>query len=95
MRVVYELIEPIVEGAVRKKRERATGAGNLKQANLDIEGGEKIEEGTLLENLVNETEDPEILRDEIMNLLVAGRDTVSYHLLSVRYCLDCHARADC
>ncbi len=94
--MVKVLIEPIVEEAVRNKRERAVVGGSLKQGNFTTEGGEKIEEETnLLENLVNGTNDLEILRDEIMNLLVAGRDTVSYHFLSVRYCLDCRVHADC
>lgn len=68
MKVVKDLIEPIVEEAVRKKRQRAIGVG--------VGKGED-DEGTLLENLVNETDDLEILRDAIMSLLVAGRDTVS------------------
>lgn len=73
MRIVKELIEPIVEEAVKKKRERIASSGDGRKR-------EKVEEeeGTLLENLVNETDDLEILRDEIMSLLVAGRDTVSY-----------------
>ncbi|CAA7262215.1 unnamed protein product [Cyclocybe aegerita] len=33
------------------------------------------EEGTLLEYLVKQTQDPKILKDELVNLLVAGRDT--------------------
>jgi cytochrome P450 len=73
MKIVRDLIEPIVEEAVQKKRQRAVGIGIDK---------EKKDEETLLENLVNETEDLEILRDAIMNLLVAGRDTVSYCLLT-------------
>jgi cytochrome P450 len=69
MKVVKDLIEPIVEEAVRKKRQRAVGVGV---------GKEEDDGGTLLENLVNETDDLEILRDAIMSLMVAGRDTVSY-----------------
>jgi cytochrome P450 len=67
MKIVKDLIEPIVEEAIQKKRQRAVGVGV---------GKEEEDEGTLLENLVNKTDDPEILRDAIMSLLVAGRDTV-------------------
>ncbi|KAJ3572591.1 hypothetical protein NP233_g2985 [Leucocoprinus birnbaumii] len=70
MRVVKELIEPIVEEAVRKKKLRVAASGGGSPTEKKEE-----EEGTLLENLVNETDDLEILRDEIMSLLVAGRDT--------------------
>jgi hypothetical protein len=68
MKIVKDLIEPIVKEAVQKKRQRAVGMGV---------GKEKDDDETLLENLVNETDDFEILRDAIMSLLVAGRDTVS------------------
>ncbi|KAF9040763.1 cytochrome P450 monooxygenase pc-1 [Panaeolus papilionaceus] len=37
--------------------------------------GEKTDENTLLAHLVNHTQDPKILKDELINLLVAGRDT--------------------
>lgn len=82
MRIVKELIEPIVEEAVKKKQLRAAaGAGFEKRDE---------EEGTLLENLVNETDDLEILRDEIMSLLVAGRDTTASTLTFVIYMLAEH-----
>ncbi|KXN80905.1 Cytochrome P450 52A3-A [Leucoagaricus sp. SymC.cos] len=81
MRIVKELIEPIVEEAVRKKRLRMNGVGGEKN---------EEEEGTLLENLVNETDDLEILRDGIMSLLVAGRDTTASTLTFVIYMLAEH-----
>lgn len=87
MRVVKELIEPIVEEAVKKKRQRIYAAGGSKFGGKGkgegMGGGDMEEEGTLLENLVNETDDLEILRDEIMSLLVAGRDTVSINSTSI------------
>ncbi|KAJ3501438.1 hypothetical protein NMY22_g18926 [Coprinellus aureogranulatus] len=52
-------------------------------------GGEK-EDDTLLQNLVNSTEDPIILRDEVMNLLVAGRDTTASLLTFTVYMLSEH-----
>jgi cytochrome P450 len=66
IRVVHDFINPIVAQAI--KRKRATEA--------DLEKDDE----TLLEHLVNSTEDPITLRDEIMSLLVAGRDTVRWFL---------------
>lgn len=67
MQVVHDFIDPIVAEAIKRKREMAA---------QDLMSKDKEDE-TLLENLVNSTEDPITLRDEIMSLLVAGRDTVS------------------
>ncbi|KAF9448161.1 cytochrome P450 [Macrolepiota fuliginosa MF-IS2] len=81
--VVKELIEPIVKEAVRKKQQRVFTA-------LGGKVEEETEEETLLENLVNETDDLDILRDEIVNLLVAGRDTTAGTLTFVVYMLAEH-----
>lgn len=64
MKIVHNFVDPIVAEAIKRKKE---GHRSLK---------EKDEE-TLLENLVNSTEDHITLRDEIMSLLVAERDTAS------------------
>ncbi|KAH9483172.1 Cytochrome P450 monooxygenase 75 [Psilocybe cubensis] len=74
MKVVHDFVDPIVAEAIKKKRE---GHGNVKEK----------EEETLLENLVNSTEDHITLRDEIMSLLVAGRDTTASGLTFVVYML--------
>ena len=60
--IVHNFINPIVTQAINRKR--------------DTEADLEKDDETLLENLVNSTEDPITLRDEIMSLLVAGRDTV-------------------
>ena len=60
--IVHNFINPIVTQAIKRKR--------------DTEADLEKDDETLLENLVNSTEDPITLRDEIMSLLVAGRDTV-------------------
>ena len=63
--IVHNFINPIVAQAIKRKR--------------DSTGLEKDrDDETLLENLVNSTEDPITLRDEIMSLLVACRDTVRW-----------------
>ncbi|PPR07844.1 hypothetical protein CVT24_002989 [Panaeolus cyanescens] len=62
-----EFIEPVMNEALRRREER------LKKGNDDKEE----EEMTLLAHLVNHTQDPTILKDELVNLLVAGRNTAS------------------
>ena len=69
MSIVHDFINPIVAQAI--KRKRATEA--------DSTGLEKDrDDETLLEILVNSTENPITLRDEVMSLLVAGRETVRW-----------------
>ena len=69
MSVVHDFINPIVAQAIQRK----------KGAEVNLKGLKKDrDDETLLENLVNSTEDPITLRDEIMSLLVAGRDTVRF-----------------
>ena len=65
--VVHNFIDPIVAQAIKRKRNAEAESSGLEKDRDDE---------TLLENLVNSTEDPITLRDEIMSLLVAGRDTV-------------------
>uniref|UniRef100_A0A8H7XXV3 Cytochrome P450 n=1 Tax=Psilocybe cubensis TaxID=181762 RepID=A0A8H7XXV3_PSICU len=79
MRVVHEFIDPIVAEAISRKR---ASVGHVR---------EKDDE-TLLENLVNSTEDPITLRDEIMSLLVAGRDTTASTLTFIVYMLAEHPK---
>ncbi|KDR74352.1 hypothetical protein GALMADRAFT_250207 [Galerina marginata CBS 339.88] len=80
MGVVHSFIDPIVAEAIKKKRELAdSGVVNKDR-----------DDETLLENLVNSTEDPITLRDEIMSLLVAGRDTTASTLTFTVYMLAEH-----
>ncbi|KAF4615947.1 hypothetical protein D9613_011384 [Agrocybe pediades] len=82
MQVVNDFIDPIVEEAIKdKRRKQELGINNDKKDR---------DEETLLENLVNTTEDPIILRDEIMSLLVAGRDTTASTLTFTIYMLAEH-----
>jgi len=69
MSVVHDFINPIVAQAIQRKRDAEANSTCLEKDRDDE---------TLLENLVNSTEDPITLRDEIMSLLVAGRDTVCW-----------------
>ncbi|KAL4257049.1 cytochrome P450 family protein [Pleurotus pulmonarius] len=88
MKVVKSFIAPIVDDAVRKKRsadeEKAT-LGTANQRNEDIGDNE-----TLLDHLVNFTSDPVVLRDEVLNILIAGRDTTTATLTVIVYFLSTH-----
>ncbi|KAK7044237.1 Protein kinase alk2 [Paramarasmius palmivorus] len=68
MKDVNRFLEPVLTEALQRQREKGA-APHLK-------GDREVKEGeTVLDHLVNYTDDPVILRDEIMNLAVAGRDT--------------------
>nr|GAT57937.1 cytochrome P450 [Mycena chlorophos] len=73
MEAVRSFLSPIIAVAVERKRARAEA--------------EKTEAQTLLEELVNSTEDREILMDEMINILLAGRDTTMHTLTMVIYFL--------
>ena len=73
MRIVDAFLDPILEEALRKKQER------IADGSWDQEGDkEKAEEWeTLLDHLVRYTSDKTVLHDEVLNIMIAGRDTVS------------------
>ncbi|KAF5374312.1 hypothetical protein D9758_004630 [Tetrapyrgos nigripes] len=74
MNNVRQFMDPILESAVNRTREKRGQKGTSQAQSVDRE----VKEGeTLLDHLTNYTEDPVILRDEIMNLAVAGRDTTA------------------
>ncbi|PPR03000.1 hypothetical protein CVT24_012329 [Panaeolus cyanescens] len=64
-KVMDSFTEPMMREALEARERRLNNP----------ELGEKNEENTLLSHLVNHTQDPKILKDELINLLVAGRDT--------------------
>lgn len=76
---IHAYMQPVVKRGLERRAlllaERAE-----KQDVGDEKGG--IEEGmTLLDHLVLETDDEDIIRDSLMNMLIAGRDTVSWILV--------------
>ncbi|KAF7304520.1 Cytochrome P450 [Mycena chlorophos] len=73
--VVRAFLDPILEEAIERKKAK---------------GGEVEEGESLLDHLVNYTEDRTILRDEILNISVAGRDTTASLLTYVVYMLAEH-----
>ncbi|KAF7969359.1 hypothetical protein HWV62_27478 [Athelia sp. TMB] len=72
MRVVSAFLDPIVERAVARRAAVVAEAGEKKGG-----AGEVAEGATLLDHLVTVTTDRKVLKDEILNILIAGRDTVS------------------
>ncbi|CAK5262403.1 unnamed protein product [Mycena citricolor] len=85
MSVVRAYLDPILREAIEKKRR----SGSFEKA--DVNGDREVQEGeTLLEHLVNYTEDHTILRDEILNITTAGRDTTACLLTFTVYMLAEH-----
>ncbi|CAA7269188.1 unnamed protein product [Cyclocybe aegerita] len=78
-KVMDDFTEPLMKAAL-KKRER----------DLQEKVDEKTEEPNLLAHLVKHTQNEKILKDELVNLLVAGRDTTMTLLTSSMYMLTQH-----
>ncbi|KAF7367008.1 Cytochrome P450 [Mycena sanguinolenta] len=70
MRVVERFLDPILDGVVTKRRA-------AKNAPHSAQEKTAAEPETLLEHLVEYTDDIKTLRDELLNISVAGRDTVT------------------
>ncbi|KAF8317439.1 cytochrome P450 [Clavulina sp. PMI_390] len=83
-------LEPIMEKALLKKaqllKERADdGMGTVSSEKDDIKEGM-----TLLEHLVLQTDDRNVIRDSLMNMLVAGRDSMTTLMTFATYFLSQH-----
>ncbi|TFK68753.1 cytochrome P450 [Pluteus cervinus] len=89
MKIVKSFIEPIVREAVQKKAIRDSMNKNDKL--FASSPNSKIDDDvTLLDHLVELTSDPVILRDEILNIMIAGRDTITSTLTFTIYLLCNH-----
>ncbi|KAF8522182.1 cytochrome P450 [Hysterangium stoloniferum] len=75
MAIIKGYIEPIVKAAIDKR-----GGGN------STKGKEVI----LLDHLVNVTDDLKVIVDEVLNIMLAGRDTTASLLTFATYCLAMH-----
>ncbi|KAJ8093023.1 hypothetical protein PM082_020504 [Marasmius tenuissimus] len=78
MKIVNAFVEPIVAKALAKQK----AAGGVMQSKETIG-----EDETLLDHLVCLTDDPVLIKDEILNLLIAGRDTTASVITFVVYFL--------
>ncbi|KAI6099106.1 hypothetical protein F5141DRAFT_409331 [Pisolithus sp. B1] len=73
MEVCHGFIDPILKDALEVKRSIKEGEKSVGQ---DCTAEKGFLEDTLLGHLVNCTEDHAVIRDEIMNILIASHDTV-------------------
>ncbi|KAJ7125198.1 cytochrome P450 monooxygenase pc-3 [Mycena epipterygia] len=83
MEVVTKYIDPIIHAALNKKN-RAT-----EDIKTEKDAADFGEESSLLDELLKSTSDPKLLKDEILNILLAGRDTTMSVLTNVIYFLAC------
>lgn len=63
MKYIHEFVQPFVDKALERKK--LAGPNGMERAD------------TLLDNLTNHTQDPVLLRDAVLNILLAGRDTTA------------------
>ncbi|KAK1231185.1 hypothetical protein PQX77_005711 [Marasmius sp. AFHP31] len=80
MKIVSAFVDPIIAEAVEKKKARG------KPSSKD----EAREDETLLDHLVDTTDDPVVLKDATLNIMIAGRDTTAATLTFCLYALATH-----
>ncbi|KAG6874015.1 hypothetical protein C0995_007972 [Termitomyces sp. Mi166 len=82
---IFDFINPILTAAVA--RNKAAGNNEKLGANVDRE----VQDGEcLLDHLIKYTDDPIVLRDETLNILLAGRDTTTNSISYAIYMLAKH-----
>ncbi|KLO20136.1 cytochrome P450 [Schizopora paradoxa] len=85
MDTIYSFIEPIMHEVIAKRKEKIAAGIDSEKRTDAIDESESF-----LDNLIKYTDDPIILRDEILNIMIAGRDTTAATLTYVMYCLSMH-----
>ncbi|RXW17453.1 hypothetical protein EST38_g8392 [Candolleomyces aberdarensis] len=84
MKLVNEFIDPIVETAVKRNVEKVkSNVGE--QVKKDIQDDESF-----LDHLASQTSDKTIVKDQALNLLLAGRDTIAATSTFLFYLLSQH-----
>ncbi|KAH8832509.1 cytochrome P450 [Flagelloscypha sp. PMI_526] len=82
MVVIHGYLEPIIQDALKRKEEKTL---------RNVQDGKSDDtEATLIDYLVEKTNDPKLIRDEVLNILIAGRDTTAATLSSIIYQLAQH-----
>ncbi|KAJ7131724.1 cytochrome P450 monooxygenase pc-1 [Mycena crocata] len=74
MKVINDYLEPVIHAALEKRL-----------AKPKEKTDENEEESSLLDDMLNTTSDLQLLKDEMVNLLVAGRDTTMHTITNVMY----------
>ncbi|KAJ2921173.1 hypothetical protein H1R20_g15922, partial [Candolleomyces eurysporus] len=85
MKLVNEFIDPIVETAVRRNAEKVKSNVGEQAKKKDIRDDESF-----LDHLASQTSDKTIVRDQALNLLLAGRDTIAATSTFLFYSLSQH-----
>ncbi|KAF8185157.1 cytochrome P450 [Pholiota molesta] len=79
-KIIDEFTEPLMKKALERREREVSGELDMKSE----------EDSNLLAHLVRHTQDPKVLKDELVNLLVAGRDTTGSLLTFAFYMLTQH-----
>ncbi|KAG2105766.1 cytochrome P450 [Suillus discolor] len=79
MKVVDEFLDPILEAALTRHSTAAK-----------LDANEITEDQTFLDHLIKLTSDFKVIKDETLNILLAGRDTTASTLTSAIYLLAMH-----
>ncbi|KAH7927164.1 cytochrome P450 [Leucogyrophana mollusca] len=79
MKIVNAFLDPILKDAIQKHNQ-------MEKLEKDASSGEE----TLLDILLQHTTDFTVLKDEVLNILLAGRDTTASTLTSAVYLLAMH-----
>jgi cytochrome P450 len=82
MDFLHNYVEPFIVEALKRKEE-------MKDMIMEKDG----ERNTLLDHMVDMTDDLEVIRDELINMLVAGRDTTTVTIACVMHLLSIHPEA--
>ncbi|KAK0184815.1 cytochrome P450 [Armillaria mellea] len=80
MKIVRGFVEPIIQAALERKK--ASDSADKKSEPRTVGDDE-----TLLDHLVNMSSDPIVIKDETLNILIAGHDTTASTLTFVVYFL--------
>ncbi|KAK0473656.1 cytochrome P450 monooxygenase pc-1 [Armillaria luteobubalina] len=80
MKIVRGFFEPIIQAALERKNASDSAEKNPESRAVG-------DDETLLDHLVNMTSDPIVIKDETLNILIAGRDTTASTLTFVVYFL--------
>ncbi|KAF7365298.1 hypothetical protein MVEN_00401600 [Mycena venus] len=82
MQTVSAYIDPIIHDAVEKKKLAKSLDANVEKTDEEVKEG-----ATLLDELLNVTSDPKVLKDETLNILLAGKDTTQWTTTVIMYFL--------
>ncbi|KAF7356091.1 Cytochrome P450 [Mycena venus] len=85
MKIVSAFLDPIISAAIERRR-AVEGMSTTTNVNSEKKP-DTVQAETLLDELLNSTSDPKILKDETLNILLAGRDTTMHVMTMVIYFL--------